>query len=235
MTRPLKGTKLADLAQIRAALLEQGRRVEALEANERERAAAERRDRDVFANEVGAVVPLRKHAPPAPARERPAAMARQRQRDEAAALRETLSDEFDVESLLETDAALSFRRPGIGPDVLKKLRRGAWAIQAQVDLHGLRSDDAREHLAAFLRDARKRGLRCVRVVHGKGNGSPGKEPVLKAKVKRWLVQKEAVLAFAQARASEGGAGALVVLLGSAAGKAGDETPATMGTPRRSGS
>ena len=123
-----------------------------------------------------------------------------------------MSDDFDVESLLETDAALSFRRPGIGPEVVKKLRRGAWAIQAQVDLHGLRRDEAREQLAEFLRDVRKRGLRCVRIVHGKGNGSPGKEPVLKPKVQSWLVQKEAVLAFAQARASEGGAGALVVLL-----------------------
>jgi len=136
----------------------------------------------------------------------------QRRRDEAAALRASLSDDFDVESLLDTDAALSFRRPGIGADVVKKLRRGAWAIQDQVDLHGLRRDEARERLAAFLRDVRKRGLRCVRVVYGKGNGSPGKAPVLKPKVQSWLVQKESVIAFTQARAADGGAGALVVLL-----------------------
>ena len=56
------------------------------------------------------------------------------------------------------------------------------------------------------------GWRCLRVVHGKGLGSPGREPVLKAKVQRWLVQKQQVLAFVQAKPAEGGAGALVVLL-----------------------
>ena len=85
-------------------------------------------------------------------------------------------------------------------------------MQGQIDLHGLRSDEAREALGQFIRDATKRGWRCVRVVHGKGLGSPGKTPVLKAKVQRWLVQKTEVLAFVQAKGSEGGAGALVVLL-----------------------
>ncbi len=130
-------------------------------------------------------------------------------------LREALSDDFDVESLLDTDDALSYRRAGIGPEVVRKLRRGVWAIQAQLDLHGLRRDAARERLAAFLRDAARQGLRCVRVVHGKGNGSPGRQSVLKGKVQSWLVQKNQVLAFTQARGSEGGAGALIVLLDSA--------------------
>jgi DNA-nicking Smr family endonuclease len=144
---------------------------------------------------------------------RPEPLPRQRELDERAALHEALSDEMDVERLLETDEGLGFRRPGIGPDVLKRLRRGEWAIQAQVDLHGLRRDEARERLADFLREALRGGLRCVRVVHGKGLGSPGREPVLKGKVRAWLVQKKEVLAFTQARAAEGGAGALVVLLG----------------------
>ena len=216
MTRPLKGHKLADLAHIRAALLDQRRRVEAFVAGERERAAAERRDKDRFANAVGAVVPLRKHAPPAPARERPAAIARQRHRDEAAALAESISDAFDVESLLETDDALSFRRRGIGIDVVRKLRRGVWALQDEIDLHGLRTDQARERVAAFVRESARAGLRCVRVVHGKGLGSPGREPVLKAKVKSWLVQRSEVLAFTHARPADGGHGALIVLLKSAA-------------------
>ncbi|MEG0413512.1 MAG: Smr/MutS family protein, partial [Comamonas sp.] len=81
-----------------------------------------------------------------------------------------------------------------------------------LDLHGLRSDEAREALGQFIRLAHRTGMRCVRVVHGKGLGSPGKTPVLKAKVQRWLVQKKEVLAFVQARPAEGGAGALVVLL-----------------------
>ena len=115
-------------------------------------------------------------------------------------------------TLLHTDETLSFRRPGVGPDVAYKLRRGKWSIQRQIDLHGLRRDDAREALSIFIREAHKHGIRCVRVVHGKGLGSPGKAPVLKHRVHSWLVQKNEVLAFVQARPAEGGAGALVVLL-----------------------
>ena len=136
----------------------------------------------------------------------------QRMRDHEQVLRESLSDDFDVSTLLDTDDELSYRRPGIGTDVTRKLRKGHWSLQGQIDLHGLRSDEAREALAQFIRDAHKRGWRCVRVVHGKGLGSPGKTPVLKAKVQRWLVQKSEVMAFVQAKAAEGGAGALVVLL-----------------------
>jgi DNA-nicking Smr family endonuclease len=136
----------------------------------------------------------------------------QREADERAALLQALSDDFDVDSLLETDETLSFRRPEIGPETVRKLRRGHWALQAQIDLHGLRRDQAREALGGFIVESGKRGLRCVRVVHGKGNGSPGREPVLKSRVRRWLVQKAEVLAFVQARASDGGSGALMVLL-----------------------
>ncbi|MEO5844434.1 MAG: Smr/MutS family protein [Caldimonas sp.] len=212
MKAPVKGSSLAELGQIRAALLEQRRRAEAIAAGERERAAAERREKGLFASAVGRVVPLRKHAAPPPARARPPAVARQRQRDEAAALAESISDAFDVESLLETDDALSFRRRGVGIDVVRKLRRGVWVLQDEIDLHGLRSDEARERVAGFLRDSARAGLRCVRVVHGKGLGSPGREPVLKAKVKSWLVQRKEVLAFTHARPADGGHGALIVLL-----------------------
>jgi DNA-nicking Smr family endonuclease len=107
---------------------------------------------------------------------------------------------------------LSYAREGIGPDVVRKLRRGNWIIQGQLDLHGLRTDEARDALGEFLRTSVKRGLRCVRVIHGKGLGSVNKTPVLKNKVRNWLVQKEEVIAFCQARAADGGAGALIVLL-----------------------
>ena len=142
----------------------------------------------------------------------PEPVPRQRELDEQAALEEALSDEMDVETLLETDEGLSFRRRHIGQDVVRRLRRGQWAIQAQVDLHGLRRDEAREALQAFLRLSRRLGHRCVRVVHGKGLGSPGKSPVLKSRVRAWLIQSRAVLAFVQARASQGGHGAVIVLL-----------------------
>ena len=127
-------------------------------------------------------------------------------------MQESLSDEFNVDTLLDTDGELSYARQGVGGDTLRKLRRGVWVIQAQLDLHGLRRDEARDALGAFLRHAVKRGLRCVRVIHGKGLGSINKEPVLKSKVRSWLVQKEEVLVYCQARAADGGAGALIVLL-----------------------
>ncbi|HZN46933.1 MAG TPA: Smr/MutS family protein [Ramlibacter sp.] len=180
-----------------------------------QRAEAQKRaeaERDLFQRAAGKVQPLprhgRVHHPPEPVAPIPA----QRQLDDQRVLKEALSDEFDASTLLEVDEAMSFRRPGIGIDVARKLRRGHWSIQSEIDLHGLRSDDAREALAAFLREAGRQGLRCVRVVHGKGLGSPGKTPVLKGKVHSWLVQKNEVLAFVQARADEGGAGAVVVLL-----------------------
>lgn len=203
---------LADLKQVKAELAAQAQR-EAQAAVQRAQAAKqEAAHRSLFQAAVGAVKRLPeprtaslKPAPPAPT-------PLQRLADEAQALRETLSDEVDVGSLLDTDAGLSFRRPGIGPDVTHNLRRGKWALQRAVDLHGLRTDAARDALGAFIREAHQQGIRCVRVIHGKGLGSPGKAPVLKDKVQRWLVQKSEVLAFVQAPPTQGGAGALVVLL-----------------------
>lgn len=177
-----------------------------------EQAANTAAERDLFATSVGPVRRLRAAGKAQIERERPAPHPRQRELDEQRAVQEALSDEVTVESLLLTDDGLSFRRPGIGPDVLTRLRRGDWTLQAQLDLHGMNRDQAREQLSAFVSSAHRRGVRCVRVVHGKGHGSPGKQPVLKAKVQRWLAQRIEVIAFAQASAQHGGAGALLVLL-----------------------
>ena len=207
---------LKDLKAVRRELQARDRldaeRLAALQAA----AAQARAEKELFVRAVGRVVALPpKHRPghkASVARARPAPVAAQLLRDEQAVMHEALSDEFDVETLLHIDETLSFRRTGIGPDVTRKLRQGDWSIQRHLDLHGLRRDAAREALAAFIREARKAGLRCVRVVHGKGLGSPGKAPVLKGRVQSWLVQKKEVLAFVQARPAQGGAGALVVLL-----------------------
>ena len=203
---------LADLQQVKLAI-EAGARQQAL--LDAELASTRKRElsaRELFVRAAGAVqaLPHKRQAslhklPPEP-------VPRQHLLDEQAALRETISDEFDVSTLLDIDDQLSFRRPGIGTDVTRKLRKGHWSIQRQLDLHGLRSDDARQALGDFIREACQAGIRCVRVVHGKGLGSPGKAPVLKNKVHGWLVQKNEVLAFVQARPADGGAGALVVLL-----------------------
>jgi len=179
------------------------------------RALAQKRleaEQNLFQRAAGAVQKLAPNGKVHHVPEPPAPIPAQRQLDDARVLKESISDEFDASTLLEVDEAMSFRRPGIGIDVARKLRRGHWSIQGEIDLHGLRTDDAREAMATFLREAVRTGLRCVRVVHGKGLGSPGKTPVLKGKVHGWLVQKNEVLAFVQARADEGGAGAVVVLL-----------------------
>lgn len=213
MTPVVKVRSLQALTGLKKALAKAAAEVARREAQARADALREQHERELFARTVGRVAPLRRGAAlVAPQRVQAAPLPRQRERDEAAVLREAISDEFDVESLLDTDDALSWRADGIAPEVVRKLRRGVWATQAQLDLHGLRRDAAREQLAAFLREAVGQGLRCVRVIHGKGNGSPGREPVLKAKVKTWLVQKSEVIAFTQARASDGGQGALMVLL-----------------------
>ena len=220
---PIKGRHLGELAALRAKLDERRRADAARAAPEPATSArgatappapSERAsdDQGAFADAVGHVVPLRKTASAAPARARPPALARQRQRDEAAALAESIASVVDAEALLETDDALSFRRHGIGIDVVRKLRRGVWVLQDEIDLHGLRRDEAHERVSSFLREATRAGYRCVRVVHGKGHGSPGREPVLKAKVKAWLVKHEDVLAFTHARPADGGHGALIVLL-----------------------
>jgi len=211
-SRPPALKTLADLKQVQRVLAETRER-EAAEAAAR--AAAERKraaEKDLFTRAIGATEPLRRKAAVALAPEPPAPIPFQHQLDEQRVLRESLSDEFDVTTLLDVDDAMSFRRPGIGTDITARLRKGDWAIQGQVDLHGLRSDEAREALGGFIRNAHKQGLRCVRVVHGKGLGSPGKQPVLKTKTQRWLIQKNEVIAFVQAKPAEGGAGALVVLL-----------------------
>jgi DNA-nicking Smr family endonuclease len=177
-----------------------------------EQAAISAREANLFRDSVGAVKPLVVAERLPEILPRPLPIAKHHIADEEAALKESLSDDFSIETLLESDEALSYTRSGIGADVLKRLRRGEWVTQAQLDLHGLRTDEAREALALFLRDVTRKGLRCVRVIHGKGLGSVNREPVLKKKVRNWLVQKEEVMAFCQARAADGGSGALMVLL-----------------------
>lgn len=208
----MKAKSLKDLQHIQQKLAQQQQIAAAQEAARKE---AERRlhaERTLFVRAAGEVRPIRGHRRVDLAPEQPPPIAVQQQLDEQRVLRESISDEFDASTLLDIDDALSFRRPGIGTDVTRKLRMGEWSLQGEVDLHGLRREEAREALAGFIRDAHRRGWRCVRVVHGKGLGSPGKTPVLKSKVQSWLIQKNEVLAFVQARGDEGGAGALVVLL-----------------------
>lgn len=203
---------LAALKTVQKTLQQRAQQAAREKAEQRKQENQRHADANLFRRSMGSVTPLEPNGRVTHFATKPAPHPRQRIQDELRVLDESLSDEFDVETLLDTDESLSYRRPDIGPDVVRKLRRGHWALQGQLDLHGLRSAEAREALGTFLREATKQGLRCVRVVHGKGLGSPGKTPVLKNKVLSWLVQKNDVLAYTQARAAEGGAGALIVLL-----------------------
>ncbi len=208
----MKLKSLKDLQHIQQKLVEQQKVAAAQEAARQEAERRAHAERTLFIRAAGHVQPIRRHGRVDLAPDQPAPLPVQQQLDDQRVLQEAISDEFDAATLLDIDDALSFRRPGVGTDVTRKLRKGEWSIQGEIDLHGLRREDAREALAGFIREAHRRGWRCVRVVHGKGLGSPGKTPVLKGKVQGWLVQKNEVMAFVQARGDEGGAGALVVLL-----------------------
>ncbi len=171
-------------------------------------------DRALFLAAVADAKPLpAKEKPPSlTAKPKPRPIPIKRIEDEAAALLESQLSDMTPETLLDSDEALSFSRNGISSDTLRKLRRGHWVVQASLDLHGLRTDEARVAFAEFLKQCGQREIRCVRIIHGKGLGSAGKTPVLKGKVLAWLMQKDEVLAFCQAPANDGGSGAVRVLL-----------------------
>jgi len=147
---------------------------------------------------------------------RPAPIARQRLADDADALTaskygaEPAPEAWEVGQ--EHEAEQTYLRRGLPTDILKKLRRGQWSVQAEIDLHGHTIDQAHDALSDFIVDARQRGYRCVRAIHGKGLTSPNREPVLKGRVRKWLAHWDEVLAYCEAPPNAGGGGAVLVLL-----------------------
>jgi len=145
------------------------------------------------------------------AKKRPPPRARFRRHDEREALRESL--DIDVDELEQlAGERLQFRRPEVGPRTLRRLARGRYSVQEEIDLHGMNLQQAERALTDFLDASLRRGLRCVRIVHGKGLGSGSAGPVLKPRVVRWLRRYREVLAFVSARQVDGGSGAVYVLL-----------------------
>lgn len=142
----------------------------------------------------------------------PQPRARQRVADERAALHESLHGRIGLQDRLEGGDEPNYLRQGLAATVLRDLRRGRWVVQEEIDLHGLNRDEARAQLAHFLAAALHHGKRCVRVVHGKGLGSPQKQSILRQLVRGWLAQRIEVLAYCQAKPHDGGEGALIVLL-----------------------
>jgi len=165
---------------------------------------------DLFRKAVGKIHPVkqdkvhphRKHRKPIP---------EQTLRDQREVMNSLLSDDYEPADV-ETGEELLYTRPGLQHSVIRKLRRGQYAIEAQLDLHGATVIQAREAVNAFLKNARDQDKRVVRIIHGKGKSSEGKLPVLKGKVNSWLRQKGEVLAFCSARPNDGGTGAVYVLL-----------------------
>ena len=172
----------------------------------------EQTDLDLFRQAVADARPLPHHGKVLRRPDLPPAYPVQSHLDEHAALEESLAAKWTAQDWLDSGDEPNFLRAGVSRQALRKLRSGAWVIQDQLDLHGLDRHQAREALTGFLASCARRGVRCVRVIHGKGLGSKNREPVLKTKVKHWLALREEVLAYCQARPVDGGSGALVVLL-----------------------
>ena len=166
----------------------------------------------LFRRAVADAVPMPPSGRADIARPRPKPIAHQRQADERQVLVDALSDPWDWETAVSTGEELLYSRPGVPTAALRKLRRGGWVIRGELDLHGHTGDEARIAVAAFLNRCMLEDRRCVRIIHGKGHGSKNRLPVLKNKVRHWLMQREDVLAFCQARTVDGGAGAVIVLL-----------------------
>lgn len=172
-------------------------------------------DLRAFQRAMGTVIPLRadervvhvRRPDPddIPAQRRAAALGETARRADAG-----ISDGGAAQLLSENGTA--YVRADAAPDTARKLRRGEWQAGAELDLHGLRVEQARHAVLSFIDECLEHGIRCVRVVHGKGYGSEGLNPVLKDKARTWLVQKPDVIAFSEAPEREGGSGALLVLL-----------------------
>lgn len=169
-------------------------------------------DQQLFRASLSDVIPITPHGRIVPCPTRPPPIPLSRIRDEREVIYESLHDPIRWDEATENGDELSFVRPGLSRQLLRRLRRGEWVSQAELDLHGLTRIDAKLELVNFLFECKRRGIRCIRIIHGKGLGSRNREPVLKIHVRHWLMQREEILAFVQARPVDGGSGAVMVLL-----------------------
>jgi len=168
-------------------------------------------DSELFRQAMSDAKPLQGEKRVSPVAKKPRPKARFSRADERAVLEESMQGHIDE---LENDNAdfLRFHRPSIGRRTMRKLARGNYSVQDEIDLHGLTQDEAREHLREFVDRCARAGNLCVRVVHGKGLGSGDRGPVLKRSVNRWLRRWDSVLAFVSTPQVDGGTGAVYVLL-----------------------
>ena len=168
-------------------------------------------DEALFRRLMAETRPLKTGKRVAPVTKKPRPRARFARADDKAVLEESLLDDIDA-SEAGSGEALRFHRAGVGRATMRMLARGGYAIQAEIDLHGMTLAEARPQLEAFVRRCASDDKLCIRIVHGKGLGSGERGPVLKQAVNRWLRLWDAVLSFTSARQVDGGTGAVYVLL-----------------------
>ena len=183
--------------------------------NSKQQAANEPRvtddDRSMFRDAVGDVKPVTTGNKRQPDKKPPTIAAKMQHSDNQAVMRELMEDFQDVD-LLETGEHLAWTAPGIQRSELKKLKSGKYAIQSELDLHGLTREQAKSAVTEFIREARAKELRCVRIIHGRGRKNPEQAPVLKRAIDAWLSHHKQVLAYCSAREHDGGTGAVYVML-----------------------
>ena len=173
-------------------------------------------DEELFRQAMRGVQPLAVPRRAATPRRKPPPRARFARAERAAVLRESLAPP-DRDLDIQPGDSLQYRQSGVPETVLRKLRRGEFRIESEIDLHGSTLIEARARLRDFLLAAAARGSRCLRIVHGKGLRSGQRGPVLKNAVNSMLRRADLVLAFTSAAIRDGGTGATLVLLRGAAG------------------
>jgi DNA-nicking Smr family endonuclease len=169
------------------------------------------KDTDDFQRAMQGTKPLQAEERVPETKPKPKPKARFTRADEKHVLAESLDDDIDTIEHGNGDA-LRFHRQHVGKRTMRKLQRGSYSVQAELDLHGMTVDEARQRLSDFINYSASQGKYCVRVVHGKGLGSGHRGPVLKNAVNRWLRKWDCVLAFVSTRQIDGGTGAIYVLL-----------------------
>jgi DNA-nicking Smr family endonuclease len=168
-------------------------------------------DDKLFQRAMFGAKPLRAEARVEAETNKPKPKARFSRADEKDVLRESLN--ADIDTMEGSNAeSMRFHRQSVGRRTMRKLARGRYAIQAEIDLHGMTVAEAKPRLADFVENCARKGHLCIRVVHGKGIGSGYRGPVLKNSVNHWLRKWDSVLAFVSARQVDGGTGAVYVLL-----------------------
>lgn len=169
-------------------------------------------DLEAFRAEMEGVKPVRTVNRAALDKPKPKPIPSKQAEDDRDVMRELLTDQGGWDDFNEMGDAETFLRQGLPRDVLRKLKRGEWTVQDELDLHGVTSDQARELMAAFLIRARRTGIRCVKIIHGKGLRSAPGAPILRGKVRKALTFRDDVLAYCDAKPADGGSGAVVILL-----------------------